>query len=1252
MLGIACSKIETKGFIITKKISALEMDAKYGNPEDVWWKREMEEAEEDWSHFYIIQGPKNNGSNETMRNPANSSGSVVHFGEFLECDWLLVTGFRKNIRDENEVKNILKYVLNRCAATLIDDEWEKIKLERDSEHYGVAVKIEPIARSVRYKSITCPEHLVSKGENQIYQATFTDTKSWDLVNQQTIPRSFAVVRGFEGSPQEVAARLHVLNTHLHRHIAKSLIVLYGNVSQMIKMQDEGNSLVHDTESIAFIYGVLSEKEEEKLKGFMRRTSSKPGYARCGTFMYEFYSSVGQIIHFQFCSINVLKQMAVFEFKRIEDESHPKEVYGKLVKLFPKIAWIYVEIQGGERVYVALFSDGGPMGSKRDLTLLKKREDSEMPTLSFAGRTTGTVKLIERRRWRIEQAQKGYLKVSPWIQIFKEEQEGVTTEKAGRTIRKWSDSADATAGSSAFNMGTSSNGSTETDRSAWDSGESASSNPGRGAFVPSFNPSNKLDPGKGQPFRPAMAASLKPTKKEDASLGSSEKERAEGSTPSALTFSTANTRLQAELSAANERIKRVEAEKEELKKSFEAAQARDRLKHDQERKESNARIATLEQTVAQMQQYFQALMGAQSNSFPSPGPLGNTELKEDVSEADIAVSTKRRMRSTTVAVVADLSLTPAVALPLPVPELSTVPAFSVDLRRELPLSKKQQKKRGLPKKLSDMAVVPETSPTPFQQLPNRFSSLQMEDGEVPEPVTSAIELDSHSAATQASLECSASSSIFGELKEQALDAMELDEVLPINHAEVTISEIFGSMEQPFTSTRTGIPYHFNGIELEGVDILEYMTQGEMEPLITERSRNPYQILVKPSSDLGLDGAGSYTIPLGMGAYATEPIPVGSSIVFESKSITSIEFAELQRKRATSYVMQSGQVLHDAAEARKKGDIASAINNSVNVWSRYWNRPARNHCTLTYSPQTDSFSYKVTRAIQSGEEIYAAYASSYHMKRHIEDSRTSIPTHIKQPFSKLTQDRFVAAAKKVEVGLNGLTVALTFDPEAEEVIEELMLATYCHDEMRAQKFLQEHASYKLTMMKPIKDPSAKFIVRNGQCGVDSIFFLHCKQRGLNWPKEWEARKQALATYLKQVNDLLEINPVFLKLGQSEQLRARELLDKNINAVQSASGLPEVDFLPNWMAMLFAVDVRLTLWEPRDDATLTMTMHNLQGSPYVKYEQLSELSKCQHALKLAHSHFEPITSPSLDLFPSVVDSLIQALFARYVAKTSVEI
>lgn len=1278
----------------------------------------------------------NKAENETNNKMKMALGSKIkHFEKYSEYDCMVVTGFRKSLCPEEDWKHVIDYLLKRLGMTLSEDRYELLKMEKETDNYGVAVKLNLVAKAVRFWQ-TVIDHPGHKGNiiKNHYQITLTNWKEWESSNQQAMPRTYAIVRGFAGELSEASSRLHILSEWVNKSISKKLIVIFGNVTQNLKDEDDLSYI--DNESIAYVYGSPTKEEEGKFFASTKRTGQKPGTARCGCFMYEFYNTIGQMVFYQFASRRTLTAMAVYEFKRIDERFEINKVYNMIENKFPTIDWIFPNRMKGELSYFAIFRDAGPQ-SLVDLSDLKYDGVSETPTMVRACFTPGVVSLLERRRLRIKMYTETSVK-SPWLTRHGEEDsiDGVLPAPPGRIFKSWSSvsgtkrsagpaaaGAYATPAPSSFYDGASANASTDTDRSAWDSGVSASSNPSRGVYVPAFNPPKKMDHEKGRSSEAVVA----PTRS-----GDGVKVLPAADSRSTLTLSTANTRLQAELRAANEKIQRFEAEKEELKKmgldtpsdltlstkntrleaemralfdrlkTVEAELAVERYKRteaeealataQEERRADNARMLKMEQ---QVQFLMQAQMGAQLATMQSPGtiargPLEKEELEEgEVESSAISESPKKRpaLRQeengtpTTPTILASVLPTASVAetkvrpkaisrrqrkttsIPFPKVEMqveadplshpsATANRFAALAEHEQESDTVMEMEVSLPAMLEEVAITDladaalpaasvDSNDIPSQHMPIRFAMPPMKDGEVPESASSIIELESRLEATQSPLD------------PPKLNAMETDEVLSFFRAEEALAEIFGAMEQPFISTRTGIPYHFNGIEIAGVDILEYATQGEAEPYIAELARNPHQILVKPSNDLGLDGAGSYTIPLGMGAFATVPIPAGSTIVFESKPITSLEFIELQRTRATNYVMQSGQVLHDAAEARKKGDLASAINNSVNVWSRYWNRPARNHCTLVYSPQMDCFSYKVTRAIQPGEEIYAAYASTYHMKRHIEDSRTPIPTPINQPFSKLAQERFVAAARKVQAGINGLTVSLIFDPEAEEVIEELMIATYCHDEVRARKFLQEQASYKLTMLKPSKDSSAKLIARNGQCGADSIFCLYCKQHGINWPKDWAARKQALASYLNQINDLLDLNPGFLKLTKEEQRRTRDLLDKNIRALQSGSGLSDEDYLPNWTAMLFAVDVRLTLWEPRDDAlTLTMTMHNLQGSPFVKYAQLSELSKCQHALKLANSHFEPIISPSLDLFPSVVDSLIQALFARYDAKTSVEI
>lgn len=1331
MLEKTANSVKTSGSLTPVYFTVNKMASEFTSAEEAWRIQEEEEGYEELPDYYLEREARNIGKNTTSQQKKTQPDSKKFFEQNEEYDSLVVTGFRKNINNGSEVRAILDTVVKLCNASLYDDYWEVIRMERETENYGVVVKIEPVAKRYSYSQYPLPQF--NRQENGLtitpmYSVTFTTANKWEKVHQRVAPKSFVVVRGIAGSRFEIAARMFNLNEWVNQHFKSEALVIYGNVSQVVTFKDPEEKY-QDDESVAFIFGAFTQEEERKLDRLTDRKSFKPGFARCGCFQFEFYSSVGQIIHFQFLSIRMLRQMAVFEVKRIDEAMAMGDVFRKIMELFPKVAWIYPEKKGADKIYVVIFSDGGPQG-ERNLSSLKYNESSEMPTMVHTGYTRGIANLIERRKRRIDRS----LKISPWIEKFQEEMDGLTTSKTGRIIRTWAEtvglskktgttqgsatgrtfarSAPSTASyqkasakeASEFEDDSMRHPESESDDEdttmccdGWETLPTKASTIKAGAIAGAGSSSGHsrvppilrgiakslgevakekmpaVPPATANGGRGAFAKTFNPptVKKDTPAMGED--------SPSELTLSTKNTRLEAELRAAFERLKASEAQlaverymRTEAEEKIAALQVElDQQK--EERRADNARMLKMEQ---QMQFLMQVHAGAQQISLPSPapvvrGPIEQDELEEGEDEKPTTSESPKKRHATCHE--ADIpGITP---VPFATPaNVSFAASLPEPKGRTKALARRQRKPANIPFPVAGMHVEEGSLPMP-SGLQNRFAALAAlaEEREQPEEILHAADVamemetslpaaleevtiaDAAGANRPASCEEVQDPSAHSQVADTSMEVETFPHVV-VDEVDVTeptggsLQSIFENMLQPFDLTRSLIPYHLNGVDKENFEIAEYMTQAEDEAYITDPIVNPYQIHVKCSKDLGLDGAGCYSVRLGMGAYAAANIPVGSKIYFDSSPINEAEYSERLVQRATGYVMCTGTIFHDAAEARARGEIASAINNATNVWSTYWNRPARNHCTLSYSPNKKRFFYTVVNAVQEGEEIYAAYSSNYSMKRHNEDVRPVQPVVIQRPFAKEAIANFKRIIDDLYVGVKDMRVSVYIDTEAREFLDELMMAVYLHDTERARFFLTTYGKFKLQLTRHGDVPAAKHITKCGLCGVDSAFYTYCQQAKVDWNADWNKRLSPLRHYMDHVCTSLETHEVVQSMPKEDQLRIVSQIQMIVQALQAESpSLESPDWLPNWLITLFSLNATLTLWAPVSSNALELVAHRGKLLPALSLGQIAELSTLQHSIKLIKGHFTPFRSPSLASFPDVLSTIIKALFARYVCRAT---
>lgn len=371
--------------------------------------------------------------------------------------------------------------------------------------------------------------------------------------------------------------------------------------------------------------------------------------------------------------------------------------------------------------------------------------------------------------------------------------------------------------------------------------------------------------------------------------------------------------------------------------------------------------------------------------------------------------------------------------------------------------------------------------------------------------------------------------------------------------------------------------------EAQEIEELRTMQVTEEFDTDHSSNPWGFVVE-RSDAQIQNplTHEWCSGLGKGVFVRNgsTIPANTPILTFKGGIwkTYKEYTD-QPKYTKGYGMQPpdsnvGDPIYDMYEARLNGDIASAVNSPAGVWEPQKGRYARANCTLTYCRRSKVFGLRTTRRVYQGEELWYHYGTTFQLVKMV-GHREIIR------YDKYVQAQLLMGAKELWLRLvrteafydrHQLALYPSLDPATIYQFMQLGKPVHTADILRILR-----SSAYFTLSRDSSWAANEYNIGAGYCALAVLYSAHCRQTktveikvvrnsGSNRPEYFKV----LAEYLEEI----------LKQETTKDSPDGEDLQRRLRSTRSAllRGAPQLDgkfWLSDWELTHVEQDIPKALW-----------------------------------------------------------------------------
>lgn len=211
------------------------------------------------------------------------------------------------------------------------------------------------------------------------------------------------------------------------------------------------------------------------------------------------------------------------------------------------------------------------------------------------------------------------------------------------------------------------------------------------------------------------------------------------------------------------------------------------------------------------------------------------------------------------------------------------------------------------------------------------------------------------------------------------------------------------------------------------------------------KNPYQFKVRASLYRAQNPVTKqWNLPIGVGLMnGPKAIRPGVHILsFEGGEWISQEEAVLRETRGQGGYFMLGrhnwEERYDMYAARKKGELASAVNSPANLRRRDQQTRAYSNCRLTYHATSKRFGLVTTKTIHPHEEMFYSYGSTYKLQiaenkiRERDLHLSQVSDNVYQVLAEVEQRQFTSGPYTITLAVDHMTQS---NPEILTILQEI-------------------------------------------------------------------------------------------------------------------------------------------------------------------------------------------------------------------------
>ena len=305
-------------------------------------------------------------------------------------------------------------------------------------------------------------------------------------------------------------------------------------------------------------------------------------------------------------------------------------------------------------------------------------------------------------------------------------------------------------------------------------------------------------------------------------------------------------------------------------------------------------------------------------------------------------------------------------------------------------------------------------------------------------------------------------------------------------------------------------------MEGVSITEgpkYLFSQDREPGNLAYP-NPGNLVVQPSCCFAYGDLAKPTIPMGMGAFATRDLPIGTRIPYVGSPLTREEFTRRMAANQDEFLMSHGTAYQDSREQRAQGEVGSAVNSPLHAWNFKANGPAVSNVELGYSVTTGQFFWRTIKLIRADDEVLGSYGPSYRFRFTVGAHVMAIPARLLTPFSEGTRQGIRERVNRLVVDVGDFSLRWHKAPPRDHHFYDGLASAILNRQLHAtlQLIRQSGCTFRLHL-RTLRPNTRKTIPGNGYCGWLTAMYCSRTAKGTAIPRkiDWATSRGLLIDWL---------------------------------------------------------------------------------------------------------------------------------------------
>ena len=323
-------------------------------------------------------------------------------------------------------------------------------------------------------------------------------------------------------------------------------------------------------------------------------------------------------------------------------------------------------------------------------------------------------------------------------------------------------------------------------------------------------------------------------------------------------------------------------------------------------------------------------------------------------------------------------------------------------------------------------------------------------------------------------------------------------------------------------------------------------------------------------------------MGVGAFATTPLPIGFRIPYVGESISYTEYQLRLQNNEDEYLLNSGTAYQDSKHQRSQGEYGSAVNSPLHAWNFKSNGPAIANVELGYSAADRTFFWRSIKVIRAGDEILGSYGSSYRLRYKVGRHQLAIPTRLLSPFAMGSHQIISERLRRLVVDHGELSLLWHKAPPHDPHFYDGLTRTILQRDMEATQQLLRQANCTFRIrLRTESNGMRKLIPSNGYCGW--LTAMHCAKanKAPNLPRkiDWVSSRPQLLEWLNLRLVALEATQEH-PLGEEKDRLLATMRSTIQHLAAGVDSLPQESWLKTGHFIWVDTDNPTHLWHKRED------------------------------------------------------------------------